>query len=91
MLIFGVKHLGIYYIFAVLTAMALSYNPRGSTAYLYATEVLPPSRRLTFGTFNFTLDGIFSITAACYFYYVGDVNSFFIVAGLIFTLALIAI
>jgi hypothetical protein len=71
--------------------MALSYNPRGSTAYLFASELLPPRKRLLFGTSNFTIDGLFSISAAGYFYYIGDVNLLFIVVGVIFTLALLGL
>ena len=72
LLLGGVRHLGIYFIFAIMTCMALAYNPRSSTAFLYASEIIPPSKRILFSTFNFTLDGIFSISAACYFYYIGD-------------------
>lgn len=71
--------------------MALTYNPRGSTAYLYATEVIPRTKRLSFATFHFTVDGFLSIITACYFFYIGDVNIFFAIVGIIFTIALIVI
>jgi hypothetical protein len=52
----------------VFGLLGLTYNPRGSTAYLYGAEMLPKEKRLIFGTFLFFIDGCFSIFASFYFY-----------------------
>jgi hypothetical protein len=67
LLIFA-KSLGIYFIYIIFGILGLTYNPRGSTAYLYGAEMLPKEKRLTFGTLLFFIDGCFSIFAAFYFY-----------------------
>ena len=87
-LYFGSKSLGLNFVYALMILMALAYNPRSSTAYLYATEILPPSKRLLFGTILFFIDGMVSVSAAVYFYYVGDQNLFFLIIGAIFVVAL---
>mmetsp|Transcript_67896 Transcript_67896/g.94014 ORF Transcript_67896/g.94014 Transcript_67896/m.94014 type:complete len:315 (+) Transcript_67896:458-1402(+) len=67
-------NLTLYWIYAILIMIALAYNPRASTSYLYATEVLPKRRRMLFGGTLFTIDGLFTISAAYYFFVVGDQN-----------------
>jgi hypothetical protein len=55
-----------------MSMLATSYNPRGSTAYLYGAEILPPKMRLLFNTANFLIDGCVGILATIYFYYFGS-------------------
>jgi len=69
--------------------MGLTYNPRGSTAYLYAVEVLPPRMRLIFGSTLFFVDGLVSVSAAYYFYKWKSVNVVLIVIGAFLTSAII--
>lgn len=71
-LIVGAKKLGIYFLYFTFGVMALSYNPRGSTSYLYALEVIPDRARLLFGTILFFFDGCFSVFTAVYFFYWKD-------------------
>ena len=40
-LVYGYKHFKIIGIYIVFGILALTYNPRGSTAYLYGAEMLP--------------------------------------------------
>lgn len=87
-LIVGTEWGGLIYIYGVMTVMALAYNPRSSTAYLYAAELLPPNRRLFFGTSLFLFDGMFSVFAAFYFWKFGDMNALFIGVGVVFCIAL---
>ena len=67
-LVIGSRHFGIYFVYTMFAIMGLTYNPRGSTAYLYAVEVLPPKWRLFFGSTLFFIDGLVSVFAAFYFY-----------------------
>ena len=89
LLIVGAKKLGIFFIYLVFGIMGLSYNPRGSTSYLYALEVIPNEARLLFGTLLFFFDGCFSVFTAVYFFYWKSQNLYLIVLGAVFTLALI--
>jgi MFS family permease len=68
-LIIGSRKLGIFFLYAVFGIMGLTYNPRGSTVYLYAVELLPVDTRLLFGSALFFTDGCISIFASVYFYY----------------------
>lgn len=68
-LIFGAKSIGLSGIYIAFGVLGITYNPRGSTAYLYGAEMLPVDKRLKFGSVLFFIDGIFSIFAAFYFYY----------------------
>mmetsp|Transcript_5144 Transcript_5144/g.3607 ORF Transcript_5144/g.3607 Transcript_5144/m.3607 type:complete len:102 (+) Transcript_5144:426-731(+) len=61
--------------------MALSYNPRASTSYLYATEVLPQKRKMLFGSMCFCFDGLFTIFAAYFFLFVRDQNTMMMILG----------
>ena len=89
LLIVGAKKLGIFFIYLVFGIMGLSYNPRGSTSYLYALEVIPNEARLLFGTLLFFFDGCFTVFTAVYFFYWKSQNLYLIVLGAVFTLALI--
>ena len=68
---------------------ALAYNPRSSTAYLYGAEILPPRKRLMFGTSLFMLDGCFGMFASFYFYTWKDQDLFFVIVLTVFSTALI--
>jgi MFS family permease len=89
-LIFGVPHFGLIGIYITFAVLGLTYNPRGSTAYLYGAEMLPTNKRLLFGQVLFFADGIFSICASFYFYSVGNLNAFFAGVLVAFTTALVA-
>lgn len=69
--------------------LGISYNPRGSSAYLYGAEMLPTEKRLNFGSILFFTDGIISMSAAFYFYTFKKLNVFFFVALSIFATALV--
>lgn len=72
LLIIFARGLGLYFIYFIMSMLATSYNPRGSTAYLYGAEILPPKMRLLFNTANFLIDGCVGILATIYFYYFGS-------------------
>jgi MFS family permease len=59
----------IYYIYAIMFVIGLTYNPRSSVAYLYGSEFLQKKDKLKFGAYNFTLSGIFQFLSAIWFYY----------------------
>ena len=46
-------------IYSLIFLMGLTYNPRSSTAYLYATEFIQTRNRLKVGTYTFGFSGIF--------------------------------
>lgn len=73
----------------VFGALGLTYNPRGSTAYLYGAEMLPTEKRLKFGSLVFFCDGIVSILASLYFYTYKQLNVWFIIVLVVFTTALV--
>jgi len=75
-----------YLMFAV---MGLTYNPRASTVYLYAVELLPSSTRLLFGSTLFFIDGCISVSAAVYFYYWKNQNLLFFVIAALLTLSIV--
>ena len=52
--------------------MGLFYATRASTAYLYASEVLPSNCKLKFGMCLFCVDGITTMLTACFFRYVAN-------------------
>lgn len=88
-LYFGAQNSGVYLVYPVMACLAVTYNPRSSTVYLYAAEFLPPNKRLWFGSTLFFLDGCFGIFASYYFYTWKDQNLFFIIIGTIFTISLV--
>ena len=49
----------IYVVYAIMFIIGLTYNPRGSVAYLYGAEFLMSKDKLYFGAYNFTLSGFF--------------------------------
>lgn len=88
-LFFGAKPLGLTFIYVVFGLLGLSYNPRGSTAYLYGAEMLPVNKRLLYGSILFFLDGCFSVFASYYFYTWKNQNLFFSIVFCVFTTALL--
>lgn len=84
-------HLNLYYIYSILFVIALAYNPRASTSYLYATEVLPKRGRMFYGGMVFTIDGLFTVSAAYYFFVVRDQNLMMIILSGACVLAMILI
>ena len=86
---FGAEKYGIYLCYGTMAIMALAYNPRSSTAYLYGAEILPPRKRLMFGTSLFMLDGCFGMFASFYFYTWKDQDFFFVIVFTVFSTALI--
>lgn len=87
-LIFGYKKLGLIGIYIVFGLLGITYNPRGSSAYLYGAEMLPTEKRLMFGSCVFFCDGIVSILASFYFYTYKTLSVFFVIVLTIFTSAL---
>lgn len=90
-LIIGSRKLGIFFLYAVFGLMGLTYNPRGSTVYLFAVEMIPFNSRLMFGSALFFFDGCFSVFVSFYFYYWKNQNSLLIVLGTLFTTALVVL
>ena len=86
---FGAEKYGIYLCYVTMAIAALAYNPRSSTAYLYGAEILPPRKRLMFGTSLFMLDGCFGMFASFYFYTWKDQDFFFVIVLTVFSTALI--
>jgi len=86
---FGKDKYGIQFCYAIMAVMALAYTPRASTAYLYGAEILPPKKRLMFGTILFMIDGCFGMFAPFYFYTWKDQNTLFIIIFVVFLSALI--
>lgn len=84
-------HLTLYWIYGILIMIALAYNPRASTAYLYATEVLPKRRRMLFGGTLFTFEGLFTVSVAYYFYVYRDQNTIMIGVSVACILAMIVL
>ena len=68
LLLFFAKEFGLIFIYIVFGILGLTYNPRGSTVYLYSAELLPKDKRLLFGSLLFFIDGMFSVSASYYFY-----------------------
>jgi len=58
----------IYMIYALMFLIGLTYNPRSSVAYIYGSEFLESSQRMSFGAFNFTFSGLFQAASALWFY-----------------------
>jgi len=85
----GAKSFGLFFIYLVFGILGLTYNPRGSTAYLYGAEMLPVDKRLLFGSLLFFIDGLFSVFASFYFYTFKNQNVFFIGICIIFVTALV--
>jgi len=69
------------WIYVIFMAMALAYNPRASTSYLYATELLPKSKKMIFGSALFGIDGLFTIFSAYFFFVVRDQNAMMAILG----------
>jgi hypothetical protein len=88
-LIFWYKKLGLIGIYIVFGLLGITYNPRGSSTYLYGAEMLPTEKRLQFGSILFFADGIVSMSSAFYFYTFKKLSVFFFVFLSIFVTALI--
>lgn len=77
----------LFFIYIVFGILGLTYNPRGSTVYLYSAELLPKDKRLLFGSLLFFIDGMFSVSASYYFYEFKSQNAFFLFIIVGFTTA----
>ena len=64
--------INIYFVYAVMFIIGLTYNPRSSVAYLYGSEFLPKEQKLVYGAYNFTLSGVLQCLSAVYFYQFKD-------------------
>ena len=58
----------LYFIYSVMFCIGLTYNVRGSTAYLYGCEFLVSSKHLLFGQVLFGIAGmLMALTAFCFY------------------------
>ena len=77
----------LYFIYTLMFIIGLTYNVRGSTAYLYGCEFLITSKHLLFGQILFLIAGILmALTAFCFYVFKSQVVFFFFVI-VIMTLA----
>ena len=60
------------FIYATVFFIGLSYNPRSSTAYLFATEFLEKRHHLNYGQANFLFSGACQALSGWYFWQFGD-------------------
>lgn len=67
----------IWHIYTILFIVGLTYNPRGSVAYLYGSEFLDKESRLRFGIINFVISGLLCAFSALWFYVTKDQNLYF--------------
>ena len=78
----------IYVIYAIMFVIGLTYNPRGSVAYLYGAEFLEKREKLKFGAYNFTLSGVLQFLSAVWFYYFKNQDSYFVIMIIMMTLSI---
>ena len=57
-------------VYAIIFFMGMTYNTRGSTAYLYGTEFLCKQSHLAFGQTLFMFVGLFQMSTGIFFYVV---------------------
>ena len=58
----------LWIIYAIIFLIGLSYNCRGSTAFLYGSELLHTKYHLKFSQFLFAFVGCFNVITAIFFY-----------------------
>ena len=68
--------------------IGLTYNTRGSTAYLYGTEFLPSSYHLLFGQATFIGAGVSAAASGLFFYLFKSQTIYFIILILMISLSL---
>lgn len=78
-------------IYIMLGVVALFYNPRCSTSFLFANEMIPAKYRLLFNNIVFTSDGIISILTGYYYYKIGDQFLTFKITITLFVISLLCI
>lgn len=71
--------LNIFIIYLGIFIIGLSYNTRGSTAYIYGTEWLPSSYHLVFGQATFIGTGLSAAASGLFFYWNKSQTIYFIV------------
>lgn len=79
----------IYVVYGIMFAIGLTYNPRGSVAYLYGAEFLEKKEKLKFGAYNFTLSGVLQFLSAVWFYYLKNQDSYFVIMILMMTASIV--
>lgn len=79
----------LYKIFVIQFIVGLTYNPRGSVAYLYGTEFLGKKQKLNFGQMNFILSGIIHGLSALWFYTIKDQNLYFMIIAILLLIAML--
>ena len=77
-------------IYGLILIMGLCYTTRSSTAYLYASEILPEKYRLHFGSTIFMIDGFTTICTATFFGTLGSQDLYLMWSASISILALFA-
>lgn len=87
LLIFFAKY-SLYIIYAIVFSMGLTYNSRGSTAYLFGCEFLPSRLHMVFGQLMFLIVGILMISSSLLFMWTKSQTLYFIVLS---SLMLVAI
>lgn len=78
----------IYHIYTIMFLVGLTYNPRGSVAYLYGSEFLDKESRFIFGMFNFVISGILCGLSALWFYVTKDQNLYFLILIILILIAM---
>lgn len=69
--------LNIYIIYAVLFFVGMSYNPRNSISYLFASEFLETKNKLWIGQAVFLVSGVIQTLSALWFWYFKSQTSYF--------------
>lgn len=72
----------IYVVYVLVFIMGLTYNSRGSTAYLFGCEFLPTKKHLIYGQINFLHIGFIMVMAAIIFKTTRSQNFYFIIIAL---------
>lgn len=72
----------------MIFTIGLTYNTRGSTAYLYGTEFLPSSYHLLFGQATFIGAGSSAALSGLYFYLFKSQTLYFVILILAISLSL---
>jgi MFS family permease len=71
-------HFSLYIVYSIVFIMGLTYNSRGSTAYIFGCEFLHSSKHMLFGQSMFFLVGILMIASSLIFMVSKDQNIYFI-------------
>ena len=75
-------------IYLLTFMLALTYNTRSSTAYIYGTEFLPKSEKLNYGAFLFGISGLLQVVTPGFFYYYKSQTLYLIIMALLIFIAI---